>query len=76
MRYPRLTETGNETDAPATYRFPRTAPGRGAAGRDRTPHQAESAVERVQQCLDRLDAMMDTLPFERFDSDDEGPRAA
>jgi hypothetical protein len=76
MRYPRLTTDSNESEAPAVYRFPRSIPGRGASGVDRVPHEAERAVDRVQNCLDQLDALMDAFPFQRFEPDDDGPCAA
>lgn len=69
--YPRLHRDETETDTPPVYRMSDFA-GRDADGR----HDAEHAVERVQECLDRLDELMDPLPFQRFEVEDEGPHAA
>lgn len=74
MRYPRLHRYEPELDAPPTFRmseFARTEEPRGS----RRPHEAELAVERVQRCLDRLDELLDPLPFQPAD-EDEGPWAA
>lgn len=76
MRYPRLSKDETETDGPQTLRFPRSVPGRSAGRRERVPHEAEQAVDRVQDCLNQLDALMDAIPFRREEPDDEGPRAA
>lgn len=75
MPYPRLHRDDPDLDAPPTFRFTdfaRQPPAR----RARRPHDAELAVERVQKVLDRIDELLDPLPFRRSEAEDEGPRAA
>ncbi|KAA0217412.1 MAG: hypothetical protein DYG94_00665 [Leptolyngbya sp. PLA3] len=75
MPYPRLHRDIPDLDAPPTFRladFTRE-PGKRRA---RRPHDAELAVERVQECLDCLDELIDPLPFRRVEAEDDGPRAA
>lgn len=72
MPYPRLhRDLDNLMTAPPIYRLSDFA-GRQADGR----HEAERAVERVQRCLDRLDELLEPLPFQRMEYEDEGPFAA
>lgn len=72
MPYPRLhLDLDLITAAPPVYRLS------DFAGRDTdTRHEAERAIDRVQSCLDRLDELLEPLPFERVEFEDEGPFAA
>jgi hypothetical protein len=72
MPYPRLHRDFEDLlVAPPVYRLSDFA-----GPRDEYGHEAERAVERVQRCLDRLDELLEPLPFERVESEDTGPFAA
>ncbi|RMH10059.1 MAG: hypothetical protein D6695_12105 [Planctomycetota bacterium] len=74
MRFPRLHEYEPE-EIPPVYRFEEFSQQDGS-GDARKLHDAELAVERVQKCLDRLDELLEPLPFRRFETEDDGPWAA
>lgn len=85
MPFPRLHRDERELDTPPTFRLTdfarRSGGGSGKSGGSggegaRRPHDAELAIERVQSCLDRLDELLEPLPFRRFEVEDEGPWAA
>ena len=71
MVYPRLHRDEPEQQAPPVYRM-RDFAGRDADGK----HDAEHALDRVQECLNRLDELMDPLQIEDYRSSDDGPCAA
>ncbi len=73
MLYPRLHRDEPEMDAPPIFQISDFVP---EPSSRRRPHDAELAIDRLQQCLDRLDELMDPLPFRRVEVEDEGPRAA
>lgn len=71
MVYPRLHRDELESQVPPVYRMT------DFAGRDAgSVHDAERAIERVQDCLNRLDQLLDPMPIEDYRTTDEGPSAA